>query len=298
MPIFFVIFASFLLSMKGVFAKLAFAAGATVDASLFYRFAISLPLVWLFLIYKKKLHYLKKSNPSDFFFILALSFFGYYIGSKADYIALQWIGAGISRMILFTYPVFVVILNSLIKIKIPNLATIGSMLFCQLGLFLILGAYSADLLDVNFYGATFSFISALAYAFYIVLLSQRGGKIDSQYLVALVVSFAFGFIALDFSLTNKAAELSLNQQAFFWCVMMAIFSTALPLTLFAEAVKKIGANNSAIISTVSPVFTLVIAFIVLNEKYSLWQLVGAAIIIISIYYLSQNKNKQQRQMPN
>ncbi len=48
MPIFFVIFASFLLSMKGVFAKLAFAAGATVDASLFYRFAISLPLALRF----------------------------------------------------------------------------------------------------------------------------------------------------------------------------------------------------------------------------------------------------------
>ena len=166
------------------------------------------------------------------------------------------------------------------------------MLFCQLGLFLILGAYSIDLLNVNFYGATFSFISALAYSFYIVLLSQRGSKIDSQYLIVLVVSFAFGYIAIDFALTNSSSELLLNSEAIFWCVMMAVFSTALPLTLFAEAVKKIGANNSAIISTVSPVFTLVVAFIVLNEKYSFWQIVGAAIIIIAIYYLSQ-KNKQR-----
>ena len=292
MPIFFVILASFLLSMKGIFAKLAFAEGASVDASLLYRFGISFPLIWLFLIYKKKLHHLKKSTSADFCFIAALSFFGYYIGSKADYIALQWIGAGVSRMILFTYPVFVVILNSLIKRKIPNLTTIANVLFCQLGLFLILGAYSIDLLNVNFYGATFSFISALAYSFYIVLLSQRGSKIDSQYLIVLVVSFAFGYIAIDFALTNSSSELLLNSEAIFWCVMMAVFSTALPLTLFAEAIKKIGANNSAIISTVSPVFTLVVAFIVLNEKYSFWQIVGAAIIIIAIYYLSQ-KNKQR-----
>ena len=289
MPIFFVILASFLLSMKGIFAKLAFAAGASVDASLFYRFGISVPLVWIFLIYKNKLHYLKKSTLVDFCFIAVLGFFGYYIGSKADYIALQWIGAGLSRMILFTYPVFVVILNSLIKRKMPNLTTIGTMLFCQLGLFLILGAYNIDLLSVNLYGALFSFMSAIAYAIYLVLLGKRGSEINSQYLVTLVVSFAFGYIALDFALTNPSSELLLNSEAIFWCLMMAVFSTALPLTLFAEAVKKIGANNSAIISTVSPVFTLAVAFIVLNEKYSFWQLVGAAIIIISIYYLSQKK---------
>ena len=145
MPIFFVVFASFLLSMKGIFAKLAFAAGASVDASLLYRFGISVPLVWFFLAYKNKLYHLKKSTKKDFILILILSFLGYYIGSKTDYTAVQLIGAGLSRMILFTYPVFVIILNSFIKRKIPNLTTIGTMLFCQLGVLLVLGINNIDL---------------------------------------------------------------------------------------------------------------------------------------------------------
>ena len=76
--------------------------------------------------------------------------------------------------------------------------------------------------------------------------------------------------------------------------MMAVFSTALPLTLLAEAIKKIGVNNAAIISTVSPVFTLAVAFIFLNEKYSFWQFVGAAIIIIAIYWLSTKRQKKHK----
>ena len=52
MPIFFVIFASFLLSMKGIFAKLDYLQHASVDAS--------------FGINKNKLQYhLNKSNKSD-----------------------------------------------------------------------------------------------------------------------------------------------------------------------------------------------------------------------------------------
>ena len=294
MPIFFVVFASFLLSMKGIFAKLAFAAGASVDASLLYRFGISVPLVWFFLAYKNKLYHLKKSTKKDFILILILSFLGYYIGSKTDYTAVQLIGAGLSRMILFTYPVFVIILNSFIKRKIPNLTTIGTMLFCQLGVLLVLGINNIDLFSINLYGAVFSIMSAIAYALYLVLLGKRGGEIDSQYLVTFVVSVAFGYIALDFALTNPSSELLLNSEAVFWCVMMAVFSTALPLTLLAEAIKKIGVNNAAIISTVSPVFTLAVAFIFLNEKYSFWQLVGAAIIIIAIYWLSTKRQKKHK----
>ena len=71
--------------------------------------------------------------------------------------------------------------------------------------------------------------------------------------------------------------------------MMAVFSTALPLTLFAEAVKKIGANNSAIISTVSPVFTLVVAFIVLNENVALLKQILCAAIQYYCYLLLKHK---------
>ena len=80
----------------------------------------------------------------------------------------------------------------------------------------------------------------------------------------------------------------LVEEAVFWCVMMAVFSKK------AEAIKKIGVNNAAIISTVSPVFTLAVAFIFLNEKYSFWQLVGAAIIIIAIYWLSTKRQKKHK----
>ena len=101
MGIFLAIIASVLLSLKGIFAKLIYATGASVDATLFYRFAFSVPLVLLFLFYKKKAGWLKQLDFKEWKFIALLSFLGYYLGSKTDYIALSLISAGISRLILF-----------------------------------------------------------------------------------------------------------------------------------------------------------------------------------------------------
>jgi drug/metabolite transporter (DMT)-like permease len=277
-----VIFASFLLALKGIFAKLSYAEGASIDATLFYRFLLSIPFVLGFLYYRKKR--LQFGNLRQLCFLGVLSFFGYYLGSKADYTAIHLIGAGISRLLLFTFPVFVIILNALINRQFPDKKQVITIVCCQIGLFLTLGGLNLQLVRLNLYGALFSIISAVSYAFYIILIGKKAAKIDSQYLITWVILYAFLFIAIDFFFSNDLRQLQLTKNAFFWILLMSIFSTALPLTLFAEAIKRIGANHSAIVSTIGPVFTLVASFIILQESYSYIQLVGAAIILVSICF--------------
>lgn len=278
---------TFLLSMKGIFAKLAYAEGAGVDATLFYRFLMSLPIVWGFLLYKKKMSFVRNAERSEMLFILGLSFFGYYLGSKLDYTALSLIGAGVSRIILFTYPVFVVFMTALFLKTMPTRPQILTVVLTQIGLFCVLGGVNIDVLGLNAKGALFALGSALVYAFYILLLSIKGKGIDSQYLITMVVSFAFVFMCIDVLISNPLSDLSLTPRAYFWIFIMAVFATALPLTLFAEAVKHMGGSDSAVMSSIGPVFTMVVSYFALDEHYMPVQIFGALVILFSIYYLNR-----------
>src|SRR5258707_70037 len=96
-------------STKAIFVKLAFHA-THVDAItlLSLRMLFSLPF-YLFAAWLVT----KKENKApltarDWLLILAMGILGYYLSSFFDFIGLQYVSAGLERLILFLYPTFAV----------------------------------------------------------------------------------------------------------------------------------------------------------------------------------------------
>ena len=63
---------------------------------------------------------------------------------------------------------------------------------------------------------------------------------------------------------------------------LGVFSTALAYVLFLWAVKRFGASLAAMVSYLTPVATLILAFVILAERPLLLQLVGGAVIVIGV----------------
>ena len=282
------------LSSKGVLTKFAYSAGAGVDVTLFYRYCFSVPLVFSVLALRGKLHYLWRARRRDWIFLTVAGFWGYYLASKFDYIALAKINVGVSRMILFTNPVFVVIINAMLKRRYPAPHVIVAIVITEVGLFFVLGGLETQLLNINLNGVLFSLGAALSYAIYLVLLERYGGSLDSQFLTAQVITFAWVYMSTDLLLSNSLNELILTPRAYFWILLMALFTTALPLTLLAEAIKRIGSNYASLVSCISPVLTMFTAYIVLGEILSVQQLLGTSLILGAIFYLSLFMRKAKR----
>src|SRR5439155_2599193 len=85
---------------------------------LFLRMTISLPffvaVAW----------WLRRQEPRltrrDWAAVAALGFIGYYAASFLDFIGLQYVGAGVGRLILFLYPTLVLLLSFVFLHKKPG----------------------------------------------------------------------------------------------------------------------------------------------------------------------------------
>ncbi len=109
-----------LFSMKAIIIKLAYGTGAApaVEAItlLSLRMAFSLPVyfgigVWSWRARKRDGRELP--NAKQIVVIGAIGMLGYYVASYSDFVALSFITAQFERLILFTYPIFVMVLGAM-----------------------------------------------------------------------------------------------------------------------------------------------------------------------------------------
>lgn len=63
---------------------------------------------------------------------------------------------------------------------------------------------------------------------------------------------------------------------------LGVFSTAVAYVLFLWAVKRFGASLAAMVSYLTPVAALILAFVILAERPLMLQLVGGAVIVIGV----------------
>ena len=63
---------------------------------------------------------------------------------------------------------------------------------------------------------------------------------------------------------------------------LGVFSTAVAYVLFLWAVKRFGASLAAMVTYLTPIATLLLAFIILGERPLLLQLVGGAVIVVGV----------------
>ena len=115
-----------LFSSKAVMVKLAYQYEVSTLDLLLFRMLFSLPfyIIILFLIRKKSAK--AQIKTKDYAWLFLFGFVGYYLASYFDFLGLNYIKAGLERIILFVYPTIVVFLSWLIfKQKITRVQFIA-----------------------------------------------------------------------------------------------------------------------------------------------------------------------------
>lgn len=220
--------------------------------------------------------------------ILMLGFIGYYLSSFLDFLGLQYITAGLERLILFLTPSFVLLATALgLKRAISKRQWI-SLALAYAGIVLVL----AHDLDVGgsrvWLGALLVLCSALSYAVYLIASGELVSRIGSLRLVsyAMCVSTACS-VAQYVLLGRPLAEVVLQPAPVLWLsVINAVFCTVLPVSLTMMAVARIGAPMASQAGMLGPVSTVFLGFWLLGEPITAVQLLGSALVMGGIYLLS------------
>jgi drug/metabolite transporter (DMT)-like permease len=211
-------------------------------------------------------------------------------GSQITYFTgLQTVPAGVANFLVYLYPVLVVFMAFLLYGERPAKRKLGVALLCFLGCgFLSLEPTGGfGFLAV---GVFWILAAAIAIAVY-TTFSQRLLKNYSPLVISAWTMPPIGvvFLMLDWNNLPRYAEIPTPG----WLVMLA--TGLLPtcaLLLYFGAIGRIGAARTALISTLEPVSTAVVATLVLNERFTSWQVFGAALILSGLVALEWQSVKR------
>jgi len=273
-------------STKAVIVKKAFI-DIKVDALslLTLRMICSLPFYLVVAFYKTRAQENVKLTKKQWWFLLVLGLMGYYISSFLDFVGLQYISAGLERLILFLYPTITVLITGFIyKEKISRMQK-WALLLTYAGIAIAYyGELKIEAGNPNFYWGSFLiFLCALTFGFFTAGSGQLIPQIGATKYTAYGSTVASLGVLIHYTINGNFTVLhSGNPSIWVYGILLAIVATVIPTFLIAKGVNQMGSSNVAIVSSIGPVSTIIQAHFILGEKTFPAQIIGTALVIVGV----------------
>ncbi|MCH2107736.1 MAG: DMT family transporter [Polyangiaceae bacterium] len=271
-----VLAATLALSLKGIWARLAYAEGLDVSGVLFYRSLFSAPLfLFIFALWRKKADSFSSGlRTKDYLPGAALGLL-FALGMFFDFEAIAQLGASISRVVLFGFPLIVMVLTGVQRKQWPSWQKIGGFFLAWLGLFAVFDLHSG----ISLSQVRWALASMATYALYVFLAEPVSRKLGSVRLTT-TSNITTAVVVLSVILVMTRAEVpTLPNRSGLWMSLMVLVSTVIPYFLMMDGIRRLGSEGASLLAMVGPVMTVASAWLILGESLSGLQLLGTALTL-------------------
>jgi len=285
----FVFLSSMGFSMAPTFSKRAYESGANTVGVLIVRFTIA--AVLMFLIRQFSSGQRVWPQPRLMFDLFLLGAIGYSGAAFFYFTAIENMSTGVSIVIWYIYPVFVVLIGwALFKTK-PKRQTIFSLISAMIGVAITVGQPG----NATTKGVILVLLSSITYTFYTLSGSRAFKKTDLYTGVTFVLTGAATAFWLYWLLAPASTPVLFPQQTsgWIWIGALAIFATVLSTSTLFAGLKILGPNTTSVVNTVEPVLNIVAGILFLNEVFSVQQGVGAVYVVGALVYLGVHESRSQ-----
>ncbi len=281
-----------LFACKGTIIKFLYAQGATVADIMLLRMIFALPVYGCVAVIRLKKEFYSLTAKSLVGTAL-MGIAGYYLASYLDMRGLQTISVGLERIILYTYPVFVIMLSTVFPGKKISLPLCLCIAIIYAGLLMVFYADirlqpAVSLIDTG-KGSLLVLLSAMAFAVY-VIGSDYYMRIFSSALFTSVAMLAAALaMVLHYAISSSFAQiLQLSPAIYIGCAITALVFTVLPSFMMSAGVRQIGSAKAGAVGMIGPVATVLIAGTVLGEPVSALQIIGLAVVMFGVHRLHRS----------
>ncbi len=281
-----------LFAAKAIVVKFSYQYGATADVVLTLRMVFSLPIFWLAVWWNQRVASPEPLIKKDIIKVCAIGLLGYFLSSYLDFLGLNYISAGLERVILYLTPAIVLVLSKFFLKKEIDPRQYWAMVVAYLGIMMV---FMHDI-ELNNQGAVILgsilvFLAAVVYSVYLIFAGELVGRVGSIRLVALASASATVATCIQ-SLVLGADQLFVQQpEVYYFAFINALFCTFMPMLFIMMAVNRIGSSLTAQAGTIGPVGTAFLGWYFLSEPVSTLQLAGIAVVLVGIAILLSIGNK-------
>jgi drug/metabolite transporter (DMT)-like permease len=279
-----------LFSTKAIFIKLAYGPSAALDVDaitlLTLRMAVALPIYLVIGAYVLTAQ-LRSGRPLPTLrhtvAVTAVGVLGYYGASYLDFAGLAYITAQFERLILFTYPVFVMVFGALFfgsRVTLWGVATL-SLAYAGIAVIFLEGATAKG--DNVALGVFLVLASGAAFALYQLFARPLVKAVGSRLFTCIAMTGASAGILVHFLAGHSLSALAETPHRILGlAVLLGIFATVLPTFMLNAAIGLVGPQAVSVIGTLSPAATIVMAIIFLAEPFTPVDAIGTALVIAGV----------------
>ena len=286
-----------LFSTKAVAIKLAYMESVSAETLLALRMGLALPIyvaIGLLAVADRRRRAVALPAARTAGKAVLVGLLGYWFSSYADFLGLQYITAQFERLILFTYPLFVVVLGALFFRQPRTLRTVAAIGVSYAGLALIFVEKRTTLGPDVAVGSALVVVAALAFALYQLLakpvIAALGPRLFTCVAMTGAAAGAFG----QFLLTHPPGDLAVSRSVAVLSLFIAIGATVLPSFFLNAALHRIPAQANATIGTLSPVMTIALAVVVLGEGLTIADVAGATLVLAGVGWFTLADRRRPR----
>lgn len=274
-----------------IMAKYAYSGGSNGIMMSFTRALFALPV--LFLICKHKNLRFRLKRP-EFIAMFFTGIFGSAATTLLLYSSYSYIPVGNATTIHFCYPIIVTFIltfryhDKLKKYKIIALS------LCAVGIFAFINSKDS----MHFIGIILAFLSSISYA--ILMISIERSPVSGLHSYVSVFYFALCncIVSAIFGLLTKSLNFNLTAEAWAYSLIISILVSVIAFSLFKFAISTCGAFTTSLLSTIEPIMSVLLGWLILDESLTLRKIIGvlailAGIIIVTTFEFRDSKKLQQ-----
>ncbi|MFZ4528752.1 MAG: DMT family transporter [Undibacterium curvum] len=276
-----------LFSAKAIVAKLLYRYQLDAVTLIAFRMAFSLPVFAV--IAMMQMRQPLRLSTGEKWRLLLVGLTGYYLSSFLDFLGLQYISAGLERLILFLTPSFVLFFSMILYQRQVTRLELGALLLSYSGIVLV---FLHDLhwgADNVVLGAALVLGAAVSYAAYLMQSGQLLARLGTLRLVSYAMCIASVACITQCLAIRPISVWNQPDAVIYLSLFNALFCTVFPVFLTMMAIKRIGAATASQAGMIGPVSTLFLGAWLLAEPVTGWQLLGTALVLSGMYLLSTKK---------
>jgi drug/metabolite transporter (DMT)-like permease len=263
-----------------VLGALAYRHGARPLPLLAWRFAIATVVMGGYVAIRRPGALVAARADLGRFVLLSVA--GYGAASMCFFFALGHASAAVVTVLLYTYPALVALYETLAGRSKPSWTTVAGVVMTFAGCALVVGLLDAEI-HVDAVGTILGLGAGVGYASFTVM----SGRLVGGHSRLVVMTFLFGVSAVVIGCVSLLAGESLSPAGWtpaLWAVLalLVVIPTIVAVALYMGGIRRLGASRAAIASTTEPLFTIVLAWMLLGDRLTAVQAIGALLVVVGV----------------
>ena len=270
-----------------IFGRFLYTNGLDTFTMLFLRFGFAALLMTMILLARRE----KFPRGKILLQLIGMGALG-YVGQSFSYLtAIKYASAGLVALLLYLYPMFVFVLSMIVLREKVTWIKVLALVLALVGTTLTVDPAGGQL-----QGILLAVCAALIYSVYIIVgtnVMKHVSAVQSSLVIFASAGTVYGIL-----MAVNGVHLPASGNGWLGIAGIVLIATVIPVATFLAGLERIGPTNAAMLSTLEPVVTVLLAAWIFDERLNAIVMLGGGLILIAVILLTRGEFEKKSSLKN